>query len=210
MDQAEFVMPPRPLGVYVMTLFSVVRAIIELLAAYGLFIIYRVSAPVEGMPITGGLSFTNLRDLWVSGFSPEGQLSVIVSLVQVAAFLVLAVGIFQGLSWGRVGFLWASVAVLLWRIVPLAWGARIALGALIYNVIAVCFSTWYFRRPKALEYFGVKDTLPKWLKIKIGKIPLDLGIALVLSIFMVLIEISGLVRLTQTAPSVIPLLQIVP
>jgi hypothetical protein len=193
-EQPSDVKPKRPLGVYVMTLWSVARGATALLTLVG---IYRIYSQVSLVLDDHDSILNNFIRMWESEFAIGQKVSIIISVVEIYAFLILALGILFGKNWGRLGYIWTSIAVVISNLLPLAFYGRLTLAPLIYSLIPLLFATWYFRRPNVLAFYQAEDNSPKWSKLRWGKVPADLALALVLIVFMAVNETLAFVRVLQ-------------
>jgi hypothetical protein len=185
--QTQFKLSTRPLSIYVVTLWSLTRAIMPQLTAYGIYITAKYAARLES-----GF-FANFLTMWVNFWAVYTKLLIIFSVIQTIVFLCLAVGILLGKNWGRVGFLWTSVAVLIWNMRAIIFSLRVPLALPLDSLIALCLAFWYFRRQDVFAYFQAEDRLPEWPRRKIGKLSLDLAIALGVGVFRIFSEAVGLI-----------------
>ncbi len=177
----DFEMPLRPNSIYLVTLWSLLRAILPPLSIIGQYRIYYELYGVDRSQ--------NLITTWLNFFSPLDKTITLGLALQGIVFLLSAIGVFLGLGWGRKTFIWASVLLLVGDLIRGILTARF--GFAFYDLISLCLASWYFRQPNVLAYFGVEDDLPHWVRNRVGKLPFDLAIALAAGILVILVEVIG-------------------
>ena len=174
----------RPASIFIVSLWSLLRAVLSLGAIYGTFIL------IENTFIPVDNSFLGL---W-SVAPLETKLSMISLVIKSIAFFAFTVGIFRGFDWGRRGFIIVSAIFFVWFVIEVG---RTLLGGIIPllsgtmdSLIALCIAFWYFNREDVMVFFGVEERYPNWdwVYFRIGKYPVTLIVAICLGIFRLLTE----------------------
>ena len=186
-SRTSFEPPSRPLSVFIVTLWSLARAILCPVGIYGIYLLAKdVTRLNQGF-------FHDFLTFWTDYWPIGTKLIIIFAVIRMCIFFLLTFGILFGQNWGRVGFLWMSVAVLVWNARAFIVGrfVELSLAIALDSLIALCLASWYFRRPDILTYYEVEEKLPKRSLLQVGKFPLDLSIALGLGVFRILGEVLG-------------------
>jgi hypothetical protein len=178
----------RPLSIYIITLWSLIRGILSAVNLYGEFIFLEAAF---------GLGYGNGNFFNIWSLSPSRTRTfIILSIIQIIVFCVLAIGIFQGFNWARLGFIFTSIAVLIWKTLGILYNG-LALGSFgplhpfLHNLLAVCIALWYFDQSHVLEYFGVKRRFLDRTYQQVYGYPLIVVITLGLGVLVGLFELLG-------------------
>ena len=174
---------PTPSSIYVVCLWALLRAATPILGLIGQYNINKSFMAASGSIDLGSSSFFE----WLLTTNKLGFITILISL----AFIVIGIGLVARKKWGRVGFLIISVIVLLWNLRAITSGRY---STLLYSVVALGLSYWYFRQPKILQFFGAKDNSLSLLNRKIFNATLDLVISLGLLAALLILEIVGLLQ----------------
>lgn len=187
--------PQRPNGIYLISLWAILRASIPVLALMGRFTIEEtVNTLSTGGTIYGNANFdTKSFIAWLLKPNAITYFTLILSI----AFLVTSVGLLVGKRWSRLGFLTLSIIMVFWNLRAIAWG-RYSLP--LYSLVALGIAHWYLRQPRVVQFFNTKANVPDFLQRKILNIPLELAISLGLLAVLGILEVFAL--LTRSYPSI--------
>jgi hypothetical protein len=184
----EFEMPQRPKGIILVSFFCLLGAIYEVLGFYAYL---KIGLRNVGYSVE---SYFNLLDISVSvllssNISLHGKVAPfrvllisVLPILEIIIIIIIAIGIYLGLRWGRKGLIIFSI----WKFL---YNPLLVSRFTIEPAIILMFVLWYFRQPNVLEHFGIeKITYPGFLTKNIGLVPVDLAIALILSgVYIVLL-----------------------
>ena len=192
--QYEF--PDRPWSIWLIALWSLARAIAPIVALIGAITLRRTFDPQFSNPFNypSPAWLSDFLALWSQAASPLMKVSIMVSLIAAATFLYAAIGILLGHGWARSAFLIASCGLAAWNL-RLVLQSRI--GPSLYSLLALFFASWYFRQPTIDAYFGGDGTSRNPLAKGIGRVPFDLGFAILLAIILGATELVGVLVLLR-------------
>jgi len=188
----DIYIPKRPKSILWVSLLSLFLAVFQAITFFGnvKYILRDVDFSFK--------SFFTLLDLMISSIFdsnwPWGSrllvlkhfLNLVLPFIEFLILLYLASAIYFGLQSGRSGFIVISA----WKII---YYPILRNTFSLETVIILMFALWYFRQPIILDYFILdKISYPKILQKEIGKIPIDLAILIILTVFYIFVFIFSL------------------
>jgi hypothetical protein len=195
MDE-DYVFPERPWSIWLISLWSLARAISPILAIIGSVRLWQSYISPSSVPSANPYLPDWIVDVlfyWTEGTAMM-RLSLIVGVITAIAFFYVAIGLFLGLSSARTSFLVVSGALIVWSL-RLVLQPR--LGPSIASSAAFLLAFWYFRQPAIDDYFGGDWSTPHFLDRRLLGMPLDFALSLFLLAVLGIFEVVGYLRLLR-------------
>jgi hypothetical protein len=191
----------RPLSIWLISLWSLTRAVSPILAIIGSMRIQELYLGPSTSPTINPYLPEWIRDLllfWING-PFRVKVSMVVGLISVIGFLYAAIGIFLGHSWSRTLFFFLSGLLVIWnaRLLGQKWFfIPPTFNPFLGSSAAIFFASWFFRQKEVDEFFGGDGTTPHILTRRVFNIPLDLGLAVLLAFLFVVFQVVSSLRMS--------------
>jgi hypothetical protein len=127
------------------------------------------------------------------------KVSMIVGLFSLIGFLYAAIGIFLGHSWSRTLFFFLSGLLIIWnaRLLFQKWFFIPPIfNPFLGSSAAILFASWIFRQKEVAEFFGGDGTTPHILTRRVFNIPIDLGLAVLLTFLFVVFQVVSSLQMS--------------
>jgi len=188
----DIYIPKRPKSILWVSLLSLFLAVFQAITFFGnvKYILRDVDFSFKSFFTLLDLMISSIFDsnwpLWSRLLVLKHFLNLVLPFIEFLILLYLASAIYFGLQSGRSGFIVISA----WKII---YYPILRNTFSLETVIILMFALWYFRQPIILDYFILdKISYPKILQKEIGKIPIDLAILIILTVFYIFVFIFSL------------------
>ena len=191
----------RPLTIWLVSLWSLARAVSPILAIIGSIRIQETYLGPSTSPTINPYLPEWIRGimlLWING-PLMVKVSMIVGLISLIGFLYAAIGIFLGHSWSRSLFFILSGLIVLWstRLLFRKWYfIPPTFNPFLGSCAALLFASWVFRQKVIDEFFGGDGISSHILTRRVFNVPLDLGLAILLAFLFVVFQVVSSIQIS--------------